>query len=378
MIDGTHASGNVAINDNFIHDGACGDGIDIRLRGTADIGAEIDRNVITRLPQGHFQAARPSVEVDSLMAIGLQTDDVARLVVDEVGNSETYNGGAGSDADALFYDVSGASTMIARLNHNTFAHGVGGTSCNGLELITGYGNSSADLTITNSTFDDNPGDMIEAASLGNGSKVRLALDNVTVRNTTIRGGTGGAIPFNIGECLLAGNAGSDEVFTLEVRNSEFAGCNNGISLLSNGSGENGVSPVESISADIAGSKIHDNQYYNLWVQNFTPLRNLTVGVEDTEISNAGQTGVAIDAKPTGATLNAIVDLGSGALGSEGNNCIFGSAAYDAETTGYEVAAKNNWWGSAGGPAAGKTSATPPILAGLDYEPVLSAPPAAFQ
>lgn len=376
MVDATRAVGSVRIEDNIVHDATCGDGIDMRLSGTADITARIAGNLVTRLAQGHFQAPRPGVSANSLMAIGLQTDDSSRLVVEESGNTETFIGGPESDCEGLFFDVSGSSTMIARIDRNTFAHGIGGTSCNGMELITGTDNATADVSVSNSTFEDNPGDMIEAGSLGEGSKVRLELDNVIVRNTTIAAGNDGAIPFNIGECLVAGNSGGDGVFTLRVRNSEFTGCNNGIMAASNVAAGNGIGAAESLTVDIADSRIHHNKHYNLWVQNATPLRNLSVKVSGSDLSNAGETGVAIDQKqPTGVTLNSAIDLGGGALGSLGGNCMFGSARFDAETTGYQVVARNNWWGSAAGPAAGKTSAGPPVLGSLDISPALSEPPA---
>jgi hypothetical protein len=377
MVDASYAVGHVRIADNLVHDATCGDGIDMRLRGTADLTAVIEGNTVTHLAQGHFEGTQPAVSVDSIMAIGLQTDDSARLVVDEIGNTQTYIGGPDSDCEGLFFDVSGSSTMIARVDGNTFAHGIGGTSCNGMELITGLDNATADVRVANSLFEDNPGDMIEAGNLGKGSKMYLELDNVTVRNTTIRGGNGGPIPFNIGECLLAGNSGTDEVFTLRIRNSEFTECNNGVVAASNVAIGNGAGvAAESLVVDIADSKIHGNAYYNLWVQNATPLRTLSVKVSGTDLRNAGETGVAIDARPTGLTLSSAIDLGGGVLGSPGGNCIFSNGTLDAETTLYHVVARSNWWGSAAGPAAGKTSASPSVLSGLDTGSPLGAAPAA--
>ena len=56
-----------------------------------------------------------------------------------------------------------------------------------------------------------------------------------------------------------------------------------------------------------------------------------------------------DQQPTGATASAVIDLGGGALGSDGKNCIFGGAIYDLEATRYNVSAENDWWRSAKGP-----------------------------
>ena len=372
MLDATHATGAVVIEDNHVHDAGCGDGIDVRLRGTADIAAAVHRNVVTRLAQGHFEAEPASVGVDSLIALGFQTDDYSRLVVDADGNSQTFIGSEGSDCEGIFASLSGSSTLTARIDHNTFAHGIGGDSCNGFEMITGNGDPVADVWIGNSLFEDNPGDMMEAGNLGAGSKMRLELDNVIVRNTTIALGNDGAIPFNVGDCLLVGNSGAGNLSSLRVRNSEFTGCNNGISVGSAVSLGNGVGPDGSINVDIAGSRIHHNKYYNLWVQSVL-LRNLAVKVERTDLSGAGETGFAIDQKLLVGTLAAAIDLGGGVLGSAGNNCIAGNARYDAETTGFAVSIEHNWWGSGAGPAAGKTSATP-LIGRLDVDPWLAAPP----
>ena len=376
MIDATHAAGTVSIDDNTVRDAGCGDGIDIRLSGTADIAANVRRNVVTRLAQGHFEAQPGSVGVDSLIAMGFQTDHFSRLVVDADGNSQSFIGSEGSDCEGVFASLSGSSTLTARIDHNTFAHGIGGDSCNGMEMITGNGDPTADMRISNSLFEDNPGDMMEAGNLGVGSTMRLELDNVIVRNTTIALGNDGAIPFNIGDCLLVGNSGSGNVTSLRVRNSEITGCNNGVSVGSNPSVGNGVGPDGSITVDISGSRIHHNKYYNLWVQSAALLRNLTVKVENTDLSNAGETGVAVDQKLIVGTIEAAIDLGGGALGSAGQNCLTGNERYDAETTGFVVSIEDNWWGTASGPTASKTSATPPVLGSLDLDPWLTAVPPA--
>jgi hypothetical protein len=369
MVDATRATGRIAIERNVVHDADCGDGIDLRLSGTADLVARIADNTVTHLRQGDFGQAHPGlVQANSLMAIGLQTDDTARLVVDEIGNTQTYIGGPDSDCEGLFFDVSGASTMIANVDRNRFAHGIGGTSCNGMELITGVENATADVRVANSTFEDNPGDMIEAGTLGRGSKMRLSLDNVLVRKTTIRGGNDGAIPFNIGECLIGGNSAADGAFSLRVRNSEFTGCNNGIMVASNVAAGNGVGEATSLSVDIASSRIHHNAFYNLWIQNATPLRSLSVRVASTDLSNAGGTGVAIDQRYAGVTLSSSIDL-------SGANCLFGSGEYDASTTAYLVNARNDWWGRAAGPASSQTSASPPMVAAIDASRPLARAPA---
>jgi hypothetical protein len=86
----------------------------------------------------------------------------------------------------------------------------------------------------------------------------------------------------------------------------------------------------------------------------TPLTNLKVRVQDSDLSvSSSGVAVAFDQQPTGATASSVIDLGGGALGSDGRNCILGGAIYDLEATRYNVAAQNNWWGGARGPQPGK-------------------------
>jgi hypothetical protein len=88
----------------------------------------------------------------------------------------------------------------------------------------------------------------------------------------------------------------------------------------------------------------------LWVNVVSPLTNLSVKVQDTNLSYS-QSGVAaaFDLQPTGTTTNYAIDLGGGALGSVGRNCIFGGSIYNLEASGYNVFAEHNWWGTASGP-----------------------------
>jgi hypothetical protein len=98
-------------------------------------------------------------------------------------------------------------------------------------------------------------------------------------------------------------------------------------------------------------------------------------VQDSDLSvSSSGVPVAFD-QPTGTTVSAVIDLGGGTLGSDGRNCIFGGAIYDLEATQYNVAAENNWWGSARGPLPGKVVES---VAGYNIDtskPLRRAPPA---
>src|SRR5260370_36982237 len=99
----------------------------------------------------------------------------------------------------------------------------------------------------------------------------------------------------------------------------------------------GVPLQTCLSIDIERSRISGSEYYDLWLNNVTPLTNLQIRVEDTDLSTSlGGVAVAFDQQPTASTGSYVIDLGGGALGSRGRNCIFGAAIYDPETNGYNL------------------------------------------
>ena len=94
------------------------------------------------------------------------------------------------------------------------------------------------------------------------------------------------------------------------------------------------------------------------VNEVTPLTQLQVRVQDTDLSSSlSGVAVAFDQQPTSGTGSYAIDLGGGALGSKGRNCIFGGAIYNLKTTGFDVSAAHNWWGSPSGPVPGKILAS---------------------
>ena len=171
---------------------------------------------------------------------------------------------------------------------------------------------------------------------------------------------------NTGECLGVASVGANDVTMLVMRDSEFVDCgNNGIEITNNhctnppsvGPGCGDGDP-HTVSIDIERSRISGSRYYNLWMNDVTPLTQLEVRVEDSDLSTSlSGVAVAFDQQPTGGTGSYAIDLGGGTLGSKGRNCIFGGAIYDLETMGYNVTAENDWWGTPSGPVPGKVVAS---------------------
>ncbi|MGB1581117.1 MAG: hypothetical protein ACPHER_06390, partial [Nevskiales bacterium] len=231
MIDANTGAGSIEISGNYVHDNACGNGIDVRMSGDADYTAEISQNFITHLEHGPLHQTE---EIHLVHAITLQSTDTARLEAESTHNTQTYIGSPHADCEGLFLNIADSGTAIWNVEHNYFAHGIGGFSCNGMEFIISNGNGYGEMSIRNSHFEDNPGDMLEQANLGSGSTAILELDHVVAKDTHERGGdpAQGPLPFNIGECLLTGSTGTNNRTILKISNTEFSGCNNGLSVLS--------------------------------------------------------------------------------------------------------------------------------------------------
>ena len=360
LIDASTVSTSVSITDNFVHDGACGDGIDLRGMGTSDMTAQIDGNFVTRLIQ--------CSKVRTIEGIGTQVTGSARMRASLNGNTEANTGSPGANMDSLFVNPAEQGTLVETIDHNVYKTGIGGASTNGFEYIVSNGGGTSSVLISNSYFADNPGDMFEQFNYGDsGASATLILDRVTIENTTISGGLPvyanppgkATLAGNLGECLAIGTDGAGDTTILRMRDSSFTGCdNNGIQVTDNHATGNGDGNLHTMIVDIDNSRVSGSRFYNLWLNNVSPLTSLRINVQDSDLSQSSSgVAVAIDQQPTGATTSALVDLGGGALGSHGKNCIFDGALLDLEATGFNVAAEHNWWGAATGPAPGKVVAS---------------------
>ena len=371
LIDTASVKTTISIEGNYVHDGFCGDGIDLRSMGMGNATAQINRNFVTGLRQCS------GTGVGTIEGIGTQVTGTGFLDATLDQNTEAHTGSPGANMDSLFINPAESGTLIESIKHNLYTTGIGGASTNGMEYIISNGKPYSQLTIADSAFYNNPGDMLELFNRGElGSTGILILDHVLVDGTTIsRGLPAYAIPpggvngvprastgDNTGECLGIASVGANDVTMLIMRDSEFVGCgNNGIEITdnhctsppSNGPGC-GAGDPHLVSIDIERSRISGSNFYNLWMNDVTLLTELQIRVADSDLSTS-QRGVAVafDQQPTGGTGSAVIDLGGGALASKGRNCIFGGAIYDLESTGYTVAAENNWWGSSSGPVPGK-------------------------
>jgi len=374
MVDADSGAGSMTLVDNYVHDSACGNGIDVRISGSANYEAEISGNFVTELKFGPLHQLE---ELHLVHAISIQATDTGVLQARSVANTQTYIGAPNADCEGLFMNLAGNSTGIWTIDSNTFAHGIGGSSCNGMEFIISNGSPHGEMYLSNSSFEDNQGDMLEQGNLGSGSTMVLELDNVTVYGTHQRGGQPeeGFIPFNTGECLIAGSSGAGNSTILKVRNSRFSGCNNGLTVLSGTNPITGVvaglvstdpqgnplGPDKLVDVEVLNSRIVENDFNNVFVGVLTRLERLRLKVENTDLSHAGENSIRLVSEFFGLPLGQVddlqIDFGSEHLpkGSQGRNCIFGSGQFDVVGSGLSASLRNNWWGNPGAPDASRIS-----------------------
>jgi hypothetical protein len=376
MADEDKGAESLSVWKNEIHDGTCNDGIDIRATGTAEVMARIESNNIAHLAQGP--------KMRSLLAIGMQTRDTAVLTVESDHNSETYIGSPDADCEGLFTNQTGGS-LTWNVNHNTFAHGIGGVSCNGGEFFVSGGPALTNLYISHSSFEDNPGDMLEEVNEATGSTMNLTLEDVTVRHTTQltprspepKFSSGFATDVNLSRCMDESSHGHQNVSNFRMIHSHFFDCaGDGIGAIVHGAKlslppslglgtqaiDFGDGVGDSLSIDIEDSTIMGTQQDALHFANQSAMKELTIRVENSQLGDAqGPAVIALD--QNGSTDQAEIDLGG--------NCIVRAANLAVEVTGYDASAKSNWWGGADGPLPAKISATD---GNLDLAPVLRVPP----
>ena len=379
LLDTDSGSSSIVVSNNYIHDGACGDGIDIRGMNAGDVTAQVTSNYITRLVQ--------CSSVGTIEGIGTQVTGTSHMRATLVGNTEANTGSPGANMDSLFVDPAESGILTETIDQNVYMNGIGGASTNGFEYIVSNGNGTSSVTISNSYFENDPGDMLQELNFaGEGARATLILDNVTVVQTTIdRGNPAYALPpgtltgaTNTGDCLDIVSNGFKDITIFQMIDSSFTSCaNNGIEVLSNQATGNGpAGNIHTIAMDIRNSTSSGAQFYNLWVNVVSPLTNLSVKVQDTNLSYSGSgVAAAFDLQPTGTTKNYAIDLGGGTLGSTGGNCIFGGPIYNLEATAYNVFAKHDWWGTPSGPPVGTVHESEAGFTINDSSPLRTAPPA---
>jgi hypothetical protein len=378
MIDESAGTSSYAIDDNYVHNGFCSDGIDMRAMGTGTATATVNGNFVTAMPQC------PPTGISTIEGIGTQANVNGTLTATLYGNTEENNGSTGANADSVFVNEGGSGVLNETVSYNYYNTGIGGASTNGMEFIVGDGtNEVGNLTISNSTFINDPGDMLEEFNRGTGSQTTLTLNNVTVQGTTISGGIPSyadppgtaTTPDNTGECLGIASVGAGDQTLLKLNNTVLQNCgNNGIEVTNNHPTAQGAGIPALVSLDLENSAIINTKYYGVWMNTVTALQTLNIKAANT-LFTTSTSGVLLgfDIQTTGSAASSTIDLGGGSLGSAGNNCILNGSIYDLEATSYNVSANSAWWGQASGPTPGTVSVGPAGFSATTATPLATEP-----
>ncbi|MEV6771891.1 hypothetical protein AB0N05_25025 [Nocardia sp. NPDC051030] len=233
MTDFSAAAGSVRIEGNTVHDTACGDGIDVRAHGNSQVTAQLTGNTLRTINLGLVKL--------SVLAIGIQAGDTARLTADLVNNTETDIAAptasvlnAVADSEGVFLNALGRARMDITISGNDFRNGSGNFSANGLEYVTTSGSPQSEVHVTDSTFENVTGDLIENYNLSTGGAHQsLTLDNVRAHHSTFPGALlNSLVPANLGTCVVTTNFGRTAHTDLTITNSDLADCSaDGIGLI---------------------------------------------------------------------------------------------------------------------------------------------------
>ncbi|QLY28311.1 hypothetical protein H0264_23345 [Nocardia huaxiensis] len=362
MLDYPGSSGSARITANRVHDTGCGDGIDVRTFGSSVVTAELSDNTVSNINIGLAKL--------SVLAMGLQSKDDSSLTATLTGNTQTGIALAGNQPTNLFADSEGVfinpvdrSHMSVRIDRNTFRHGSGNFSANGLEYVTTSGSPTSEVIVTDSSFDDVTGDVIESYNLSPDAAAHaLTLDGVRASRSHFPAAMlNPIVPANLGSCLVTTGFGRDSATELTVRNSDLRDCSaDGLAVVTYV--PDGPQPARArMSFDIRDTTIAGAAANGLNILNVGNLATLHGRMENSTITGAA--GAAIRASSDGTIAEPVVDFGGGALGSTGGNCVASSDGVDI--TGIPVSAGNNWWGTQSGTFT---------RAGMDTGAQLTAPP----
>jgi hypothetical protein len=367
MIDADAKVAQLTIKGNYIHDGLCMDGIDLRANGTSIVTASVSDNHITRLQQG-------PPPYTSVLAIGMQTRDTGTLNVTSDGNSQTYlgspfGGRPNANCEGLFSNQTGGNLTWA-IQGNTFAHGIGGSSCNGLEIFAGNSESNATVTVTNSTFTDGPGDMIEQNNLGSGV-MSLTLDRVVVSHARLATQRPPqpqvpAVSFgnftSQGFCVSLFNSGPGSSSHFKMTNSELSDCDgDGVNAFFANVPNFGDGAEKLLTIDIDSSTISNVRQYGIKWISYAAVDEVDINVRNTVFTEIGGASALGLFQATGSAPPTVASIDFGTAASLGANCINPGTSHSVETLGYTVSLVGNWWGSSSGAAPATLSTNGPVL-----------------
>ena len=176
-----------------MHDAECGDGIDVRLSGTARFRAKIARNTVQRPAAGRGPRVRAGDRPADRRQGAARRAARPQRARPNLGNEEDAGAGPeGADSEGVFVNPTGPSTLNAEVARNTYTNpnGLGGFSANGLEFVSMGDGARGDVRVRNSEFSGTPGDVLEQLALGTNAQLSLELVDVVAERSTGFAGPG--------------------------------------------------------------------------------------------------------------------------------------------------------------------------------------------
>lgn len=339
MIDSDIGASALTIERNSVHDTACGDGIDIRTTGSAQVTATVSDNSTQNINEGIAKL--------SVIALGMQSTENSSLTAALRGNTQRGIAlpandplNAVADSEGIFVNAADRARMRITIDRNSYRHGGGHLSANGIEFVTSNGTPDSEVTLTNSEFLDVPGDIVQNLNLSaEGARHVMTIDGLTASGSNFPGAAlNPLVPGNLGSCLFAASFGRDNTTALTLRNAQISRCS------ADGIGVYVYSPAGPAAAratmrfDIADTTVADSTVADLHVRTVGDLAELTGKIERSRFAGPVTLGQSDSTLGPGSVL----DFGGGRLGSAGGNCFAPTTAATMATPNLPVDQPGSW------------------------------------
>ncbi|WP_194813746.1 right-handed parallel beta-helix repeat-containing protein [Nocardia sp. XZ_19_385] len=225
MVDSDSGASTLSIDRNTVRDTACGDGIDVRTSGTAQVTATLTDNLTEDINEGLTKF--------SVLAVGMQSTGTSALTATLRGNTQRRIAlpandpkNAVADSEGLFINAAERARMRITIDRNRYEHGGGHFSANGIEFVTSNGTPDSEVTLTNSEFRDVPGDIVQNLNLSNeGARQVMTIDGLIASGSSFPGEVlNPIVPGNLGTCLFSASFGRDNHTALTLRNAHLSQC----------------------------------------------------------------------------------------------------------------------------------------------------------
>ncbi|MFI9503135.1 hypothetical protein [Nocardia sp. NPDC052566] len=332
MIDADVGASAVTLERNTVRDTACGDGIDLRTAGTGQLTATVTDNLAENINEG--------LSKFSVLAMGMQSTGTSSLTATLRGNTQRGIAlpandpkNAIADSEGLFVNAAERARMRISIDRNTYQHGGGHFSANGIEYVTSNGTPDTEVTLTNSEFRDVPGDIVQNLNLSNeGARHVMTIDGLVAAGSTFPGAAlNPLVPGNLGSCLFSASFGRDNYTSLVLRNAHLSRCSaDGIGVYAYS--PSGPAPAKhAMNFTIADTTVADTTVADLHVRTVGDLAALTGTVARSSFAGAITLGQADGVLGAGSAL----DFGDG-------NCFAPGTAAALAAPALPVRQRNGW------------------------------------